>query len=53
MTTAEREAYDSMLACLCGLKMMAAYEAKLGQTKWRDILPSLDATIAQAQGVIK
>ena len=53
MTTKEREVFDAMLACLCGLKMMAAFEAKLGQTKWRDILPSLDATIALAQGVIK
>ena len=53
MTTAEREAFDSMLACLCGVRMMAALEAKLGQAKWKDILPELEATINQAQGVIQ
>lgn len=51
MTAAEREAFDSMLACLCGLRMMAKLEAKLGQSKWKDILPELEATISQAQAI--
>jgi hypothetical protein len=54
MTTAEREAFDAMLACLCGFRMLVRLEALVDkQSKWEDILPLLDSTIAQAQGAIK
>ena len=53
MTTAEREAYDAMLLFLHRVKAMAQLEARMGQESWQDCLVDLDATIAQAQGVIK
>lgn len=52
MNATEREAFDSMLACLCGVLMMAKFEAKLGQSKWQDILPELESAISQAQKVV-
>ena len=49
MTPQEREAYDAMLACLCGLKMMASMEALIDkQSKWADVLPDIAKAIEDA-----
>ena len=45
---------EHVLQVLCGLRMMAKLEALVDkQSKWKDILPELDAVIAQAQSAVK
>jgi hypothetical protein len=40
--------HADMLACLIGIQMMAALEARTGQTKWAEVLPILDDIIERA-----
>lgn len=47
MTPAERDAYETMLQTLCGVRMLASLEAKAGQSRWAEALPLIDDAVEQ------
>lgn len=52
MTPAERDAYETMLQTLCGVRMLASLEAKAGQSRWIEALPLIDDAVEQGMATL-
>lgn len=47
MTPAERDAYETMLQTLCGVRMLASQDAIAGNSKWAEAIPLIEDAIKQ------